>query len=444
MSTTRQAYIETFGCQMNERDSEIMEQLLARADYTATPDLQRAEVVVINTCSVRAKAEQKAFSLLGRLRKIKEGNPSLVIAVTGCVAQQEGERLRERMPHVDLVIGPQHIYRLADLVAEVRNRQPAAVATGLSSSFEIPAFLPSLENGAVHKRFVTIMQGCNNFCTYCVVPYTRGREVSRRFEDILAEVEHLVRHGIREVTLLGQNVNSYGLDRENGGQRTFSELLRAVAAIDGLERLRFTTSHPKDLSEELMGCFGDLDKLCPHFHLPVQSGSNRILERMNRRYTVEDYLEKVDSLRRHQPEIAITTDLIVGFPGETDDDFAATMELLEKVRYQSAFSFKYSDRPYAKSAAFPDKIAEEVKSRRLAVLQDRQEEITLARRQGYVGRELEIMVEGESKTAAGQWSGRSAANYVVNFSGGERFTPGQMVTVVIEEACANSLRGKLA
>jgi tRNA-2-methylthio-N6-dimethylallyladenosine synthase len=444
MPITRQAYIETFGCQMNERDSEIMGQLLAKADYTATPDLQQAEVVVINTCSVRAKAEQKAFSLLGRLRKIKESKPSLVIAVTGCVAQQEGEKLRERMPHVDLVIGPQHIYRLADLVAEVRNRQPAAVATGLSSSFEIPAYLPSLENGAVHKRFVTIMQGCNNFCTYCVVPYTRGREVSRRFEDILAEVEHLVRHGISEITLLGQNVNSYGLDRKNGGHRTFSELLRAVAAIDGLKRLRFTTSHPKDLSEELMRCFGELDKLCPHCHLPVQSGSNRILERMNRRYTAEDYLEKVESLRHHQPEIAITTDLIVGFPGETDDDFAATMELLDRVRYHSAFSFKYSDRPYAKSTAFPDKIPEEVKSGRLAALQNRQEEITLARRQEYLGREVEIMIEGESKTAAGQWSGRSAANYVVNFSGGKNLIPGQMVTVVIEEACANSLRGKPA
>jgi tRNA-2-methylthio-N6-dimethylallyladenosine synthase len=443
MNPTRHVYIETFGCQMNERDSEIMGQLLAKADYAATPDLHQAEVVVINTCSVRAKAEQKAFSLLGRLRKLKKANPSLVIAVTGCLAQQEGEKLRERMEHVDLVIGPQNIYKLAEMVADAKARRTGGIATGLSSSFEIPAFLPSLDNGATHKRFVTIMQGCNNFCTYCIVPFTRGREVSRSFEDILAEVKHLVRHGIREVTLLGQNVNSYGLDRKNGSRCSFPELLRAVADIEGLKRLRFTTSHPKDLSEELMRCFGELDKLCPHLHLPVQSGSNRILERMNRGYTVESYLEKVAGLRRHQPEIAISTDLIVGFPGETEDDFAATMELLERVRYHNAYSFKYSDRPYAGSTAFPDKIEEEVKRERLAVLQVRQDEISLERRQEYMGRRLEVMIEGESKTAEGQWSGRSAANHIVNFNG-EGLSPGRMVTVNIEEICANSLRGELA
>ncbi|MEJ2032434.1 MAG: tRNA (N6-isopentenyl adenosine(37)-C2)-methylthiotransferase MiaB [Deltaproteobacteria bacterium] len=406
MNSARHAYIETFGCQMNERDSEIMGQLLARAEYITTTELPEAEVVVINTCSVRAKAEQKAFSLLGRLRKLKRLNPELVIAVTGCVAQQEGEKLRERMPHVDLVVGPQQIYRLADMVAEVRkHRQRGIIATELSSSFEIPAFLPSLDNSAPHKRFVTIMQGCNNFCTYCVVPFTRGREISRPFEDVLAEVEHLIRLGVKEVTLLGQNVNSYGLDCKHGERRTFPELLRVVAGIKGLVRLRFTTSHPKDLSEELMRCFGELDNLCPHFHLPVQSGSNRILKRMNRRYTIESYLEKVEALRRYRPEILLTTDLIVGFPGETDKDFAATMELLETVRYHGAFSFKYSDRPYAKSIAFSDKVAEEVKQERLALLQARQEEIALARRQEYVGQEIEVMVEGESRTAAGQWSG---------------------------------------
>nr|MDA8164985.1 MiaB/RimO family radical SAM methylthiotransferase [Desulfobacteraceae bacterium] len=261
----RHAYIETFGCQMNERDSEIMGQLLAQADYTPTTELPMAEVVVINTCSVRAKAEQKAFSLLGRLRKLKRLNPGLVIAVTGCMAQQEGENLRERMPHVDLVVGPQQIYRLAEMVAEVKDRRRGGIiATEMSAAFEIPAFLPSLDHSALHKRFVTIMQGCNNFCTYCVVPFTRGREISRRFEDVVAEVEHLVRLGVKEVTLLGQNVNSYGLDRRNGGRRFFPELLRAVAAIKGLVRLRFTTSHPKDLSEELMRCFGEIGKLCPH------------------------------------------------------------------------------------------------------------------------------------------------------------------------------------
>jgi tRNA-2-methylthio-N6-dimethylallyladenosine synthase len=441
---TRHAYIETFGCQMNERDSEIMGQLLAKAEYTATSELQQAEVVVINTCSVRAKAEQKALSLLGRLRNYKKMKPGLVIAVTGCLAQQEGEKLRGRMPHVDLVVGPQQIYRLAEMVSEVKSRRGGIIATGMSSSFEIPAFLPSLDNSAPHKRFVTIMQGCNNFCTYCVVPFTRGREISRRFEDVVAEVAHLARLGVKEVTLLGQNVNSYGLDRGNGGRRTFPELLRAVAEIEGLARVRFTTSHPKDLSEELICCFGEIEKLCLHCHLPVQSGSNRVLARMNRRYTIESYLNKVATLRRDRPEIVLTTDLIVGFPGETDDDFAATMELLETVRYHGAFSFMYSDRPYAKSAEFTDKVADEVKGERLAVLQARQEEIATARRREYVGRELAVMVEGESRTAAGQWSGRNDGNYVVNFNGGRELAPGQMVTVVIEEACSNTLRGRLS
>ncbi|MDH5298391.1 MAG: tRNA (N6-isopentenyl adenosine(37)-C2)-methylthiotransferase MiaB [Desulfobulbaceae bacterium] len=441
MHPERLAYIETFGCQMNERDSEIMAQLLATDAYGRTTDLKKADVVVINTCSIRGKAEQKAMSLLGRLRQLKKSKPSLVVAVAGCVAQQEGEKLIARMPHVDLVIGPQHIYRLPELVAAATNGSRVEVAQ--SDRFVIPPFLPTMENGSSFKRFVTIMQGCNNFCTYCVVPYTRGREISRGFNDILVEVEHLAASGIREVTLIGQNVNSYGLDHPATGRRTFPELLRAVAAVDGIVRLRFTTSNPKDLSDELMACFAELPKLCSHFHLPVQSGANGVLKRMNRKYTIETYLERVAGLRRARPDIALATDIIVGFPGETEEEFRATMDLLEKVRYHSAYSFKYSDRPHAKSAAFSDKVVEGVKTERLALLQARQQEITEERNREYMGATIEVMVESSTVNHSGQWSGRASSNLVVNFTGDAAFLPGDLVAVHIDEACSNTLRGRL-
>ena len=450
MHHSKLVYIETFGCQMNERDSEIMEQLLSEASYAPTDTLSQADVVVVNTCSIRGKAEQKAFSLLGRLRKIKKKKPGMRIAVTGCVAQQEGKNIIERMPYVDIVLGPQSIYRLPDLINTPPNSENPfpQVHTDLQKSFTIPAYLPSVnkENGiSSYKRFVTIMQGCNNFCTYCVVPYTRGREVSRKVDDIIEEVTHLVNNDIKEITLLGQNVNSYGLDFEKENRISFAQLLQAVAKVQGVERLRFTTSNPKDLSEELMQCFRDINILCPHFHLPVQSGSNNVLQRMNRKYTIETYLDKVARLREFCPEIAITTDIIVGFPGETEADFEATMDLLEKVRYHSAFSFKYSDRPNTKSASFTEKVPEDIKSKRLARLQKRQEQITLERNHEYAGKTLQVMVEGESKSGAGQISGRTGSNHIVNFTAPSpaSYQPGQMLDVFIEEACLHSLRGKL-
>lgn len=443
---TMRLYIETFGCQMNERDSEIMAQLLGDHAYLPTSALEQADLVVVNTCSIRGKAAQKAYSSFGRYRKLKEKNPGMILAVAGCVAQQDGEELLSRMPFLDIVLGPQAIYTLPHLVERVRLTGKPVVATTLTPDFIIPPFLPDPATGSPHKRFVTIMQGCDNFCTYCVVPYTRGREISRAFEDILAEVRHLAGHGVREITLLGQNVNSYGRDRRDSAVRTFPELLRAVAAIDGVKRLRFTTSHPKDLSEDLMRCFAELPNLCPHFHLPVQSGSNSVLKRMNRKYTVEEYLDKVARLRSFRSDIALATDIIVGFPGETDADFAATMRLMEEVRYHGAFSFKYSDRPNAKAADFADKVEEEVKSARLAVLQARQEEISLERRQELVGRVVEVMVDGRSSKAEGrrQWNARTVANQVVNFPSPEQLAPGKLLLVRIEEACRNSLRGRLA
>lgn len=434
-------YIETFGCQMNERDSEIMAQLMAQVAYLETTTPAEADLIVVNTCSIRGKAEQKAMSLLGRFRALKKKKPGLVIAMAGCVAQQEGEKILARMPHVDLIVGPQHIYRLPELVDAVQAGAGSRAATSLTTGYTIPPFLPSLGAGASHKRFVTIMQGCNNFCTYCVVPHTRGREVSRRPEDIIAEVEHLARHGVKEITLLGQNVNSYGQDR--AGMPTFPQLLHEVAAISNIRRIRFTTSHPKDLSEELMRCFTEIDALCPHFHLPVQSGSNVVLKRMNRKYTREAYLDKVARLREFRPDIALTTDVIVGFPGESEEDFEATMELLDTVRYHGAFSFKYSDRPNAAAANFSDKVPEKVKSERLALLQARQEEITLARKREMVGTEAMIMVEGVSAKADGQWSGRTAANFIVNCSAEEALAPGRLVMVRLDEACQNSFRGSI-
>lgn len=434
-------YIETFGCQMNERDSEIMVQLLAHDSYLETSRPEEADCIVVNTCSIRGKAAQKAYSLLGGYKSLKERHPHLVIAVTGCVAQQDGQALLRKMPHLDLVVGPQNIYRLPELVAAARQQAARQVATELSPAFEIPPFLPAIDPAAVNpRRFVTIMQGCNNFCTYCVVPHTRGREISRKPEDIVAEVRHLAAHGVREVTLLGQNVNSYGLDRPAAEKLPFPALLGKVVEVAGIDRVRFTTSHPKDLSEELMAAFARLDKLCPHFHLPVQSGSDRVLARMNRKYSRESYLAKVAALRQHCPEIAITTDIIVGFPGESEADFEQTMELLEQVRYDSAFSFKYSDRPNAAAARFADKVPEELKSERLSRLQARQDEISAEIRRTLVGRTVEVMVEGRSKKQ-GQWSGRTRENRIVNFPSEHDLQPGQLLPVHLKETCRHSLRG---
>ncbi len=447
------AYIETFGCQMNERDSEIMAQLLAGAGYQPAAGIDDADLVLLNTCSIRAKAEQKVYSLLGRLQRNKRRKPDLIVTVAGCVAQQEGAKLSERQPLVDIVIGTQNIYRLPELVARVKDRLGPQVAVELANDFAIPRYRG--EHGAagsapkkrpVFKKFVTIMQGCNNFCTYCVVPHTRGRETSREPEDILGEISSLVEQGIREVTLLGQNVNSYGLTfpaTAPHGRVRFPDLLRMVAAVEGLQRIRFTTSHPKDLSDELMGCFAEIDKLCPHFHLPVQAGSDRVLARMNRKYTVGEYLAKVEKLRLLRPDIALTTDLIVGFPGETEEDFEATMALLEAVRYHGAFSFKYSDRPLARSTGFADKVSEQEKSRRLTVLQARQNEITRERNREYEGSVVEVMVEGRSsRSGTGQMSGRTGSNHTVNFEA-RGLQPGSLVKVNIEEGLMNSLRGVL-
>ena len=449
-------YIKTFGCQMNERDSEIISQSLAMDGYVEGMDIERADLVILNTCSIRAKAEQKVMSLLGMLRRQKKENPEMQICVAGCVAQQEGEALIARMPHIDLVVGTQNIYELPKLLAEARTNS-SKVAVGMVDDYDIPVFLPDTnrESGSIpahtgeFRKFVTIMQGCNNYCAYCVVPYTRGREVSRKKNDIIEEVKVLLASGIKEITLLGQNVNSYGMTNsvtESGLPCSFAELLHEVAGLKGLSRLRFTTSNPKDLSEELMRCFRDIPVLCPQFHLPVQAGSDRVLKRMNRKYTIEKYLSLVDQLRSYCPEIALTTDIIVGFPGETDEDFLGTMDVLEKVRYHGSFSFKYSDRPGTRAEKFTDKVPEEVKTERLMRFQKRQDEISLERNREYVGSTREILVEAVDESGI---KGRTVTNHIVHIDTADQVgnqagcAPGDLLDAEIIHAGQHSLKGRL-
>ena len=439
---------------MNERDSEIMAQALAMHGYVEGMELEDADLVILNTCSIRAKAEQKVMSLLGSLRKTKLSRPSMQICVAGCVAQQEGEQLLDKMGHIDLVIGTQHIYRIGELLQDAAGRSRGIVAVGMADRYDIPRLMPGQharkEDQAKvtpqFRKFVTIMQGCNNYCAYCVVPYTRGRENSRKICDILDEVKALVEGGVREITLLGQNVNSYGRTNtvtDDGLPCSFADLLHRVAETPGLARLRFTTSNPKDLSEDLMRCFRDIPSLCPQFHLPVQAGSNAVLERMNRKYTVEQYLDLVDSLRSYRPDIALTTDIIVGFPGETDDDFEQTMKLLEQVRYHGSFSFKYSDRPGTRASAFPDKVEEGVKSRRLMRFQMRQDEISLERNQEYLGKRVELMIE---EVGNGSLKGRTVTNHIVHIHelGTEGLRPGDFIHARVIHAGQHSLRGEMA
>ncbi|MBM9511542.1 tRNA (N6-isopentenyl adenosine(37)-C2)-methylthiotransferase MiaB [Desulfogranum marinum] len=445
----KRLYIKTFGCQMNIRDSEIIEQLLAQDGYLAVDAPDHADVIILNTCSIRAKAEQKVFSLLGQLRDTKKQHPTLRIGVAGCVAQQEGDQIFKRMPHVDFIVGTQQIYQLPEILYRLNEGQTVhEKATDLDNTFSIPPFQQLLTNKTTPKasaesglkRFVTIMQGCNNYCSYCVVPYTRGREISRPVTDIVEEVEILVDQGVKEITLLGQNVNSYGMTNAVADTPvSFAQLLRQVAAVKGLGRLRFTTSNPKDLSEDLMRCFAELENLCPHFHLPVQSGSNRILALMNRKYTIEEYLQKVETLRSYRPEIALATDMIIGFPGETDADFEQTVDLLKTVQYHGSFSFKYSDRPFTRSADFPDKVPEEVKSERLRIFQNLQDEISLARNNDYLGHKVEVMVE---TVTAKECKGRTSTNHIVHFvQPRDTLAPGDIAHVTINHAGKHSLKG---
>lgn len=433
-------FLETFGCQMNESDSERMLGVLKGLSYARTKDPSEADLILINTCSIRDKAEQKVYSTLGRYKSLKKERPGLVIGVAGCVAQQEGEKLLKRAPHLDIVFGPHNVHKLKELLLQADSGRKIVVT---EQTEEISPEEYGIEPVELdEKAFVSIMRGCNNFCAYCIVPYTRGREVSRNSADILREIEGLADKGVKEVTLLGQNVNSYGAD--GGGDLSFPELLRKVCRIEGISRVRFITSHPKDISGELISLFGEEPKLCRHAHLPVQSGSDSVLAAMGRGYSVKEYLSKVGLLQKLYPEMAITTDIIVGFPGETVADYEATIKLLRTVRFDNIFSFMYSPRPGTRAAGFSGQVPLEERSARLQRLQDEQKEITSERLRALVGRTIEVLIEGESRIDPGELSGRTSCNRVVNFPvpEGLQAGPGCLIEVTVTEAYQNSLRGE--
>ncbi|MBW2108938.1 MAG: tRNA (N6-isopentenyl adenosine(37)-C2)-methylthiotransferase MiaB, partial [Deltaproteobacteria bacterium] len=399
-----------------------------------------ADLIVVNTCSIREKPEHKVFSWLGRLAGLKKRRPDLLIAVAGCVAQQEGHRIFRRAPHVDIVFGPGAVRKLPALVKQVRKERMQVVDVAAPSTAEPAEIRPLGARSPRAVAFVTIMSGCDNFCTYCVVPYVRGREISRSPVRILEEIRHLVSAGVQEVTLLGQNVNSYGLNEGEG--LDFAGLLARADAVKGLKRLRFTTSHPKDLSADLVRAFADLETLAPHIHLPIQSGSDRVLKRMNRGYTRALYLKKVDALRKVRTDIAVTTDIIVGFPGETRGDFDKTLELVRQVQFDNLYAFKYSDRPDVPASRFSDKLDEMEKQERLAELLEVQSRITRKKNQSLVGTTQAVLVEGLSKKGNGQVTGHTPCNKIVNFPrDGVRI--GQIVPVKILEAFSHSLLGRL-
>ncbi len=429
-------YIETFGCQMNEHDSEKMSHLLRINGFTSAQEAKDADIVIVNTCSVREKAEQKFFSLIGRLKRLKD-KKGIIIGVTGCIAQQEKELLKERLPFIDFAIGPSGIHTVVDAITS--SREGSFFYDFSENGCVAPLFLrpePAKEN---IKAYVTIMKGCNNFCSYCIVPYVRGREVSRDSHDILEEIKDLAGRGIKEVILLGQNVNSYNKGRKD---LSFPALLGKINDMDGIERIRFVTSHPKDLSHELIECFGRLDKLCEQIHLPFQSGSDRILKLMNRGYNVSEYVDKINRLRRIQSDIAITADCIVGFPGEDEEAFSDTVELVKKVEFDGIFSFVYSKRKNTQAATLDGEVPRDVALKRLGYLQAIQKGITLKKNQATEGRVFDVLVEGRSKNSQDELTGRTRHNRIVNFKGDTDMI-GRIVQVKVKKGFANSLKGEV-
>lgn len=428
--------IENFGCQMNDHDMEKMGSVLIDHGHVAAKDVDDADVVIVNTCCIREKAEQKFYSLMGRLQHLRR-KKGTILGVTGCIAQQEKENVFERLPFIDFSLGPSSIHLIAEAVknAADRIRTSAFGDNGRSPSLLIR---PHNTRKGV-KGYVTIMKGCDNFCSYCVVPYVRGREESRKSGDVLAEVREMAERGIVEVTLLGQNVNSYN----NGSDDlSFPELLGEIDAIPGISRLRFVTSHPKDISPDLIACFGTLKTLCESIHLPFQSGSDRVLALMNRGYTSSEYLARVEALKEQCPGIAFTADCIVGFPGEDDEDFEATMKLMETVRFDGVFSFIYSARRSTAAALLPGRVPPAIAHERLSRFQKRQRAITLDSNRAMEGARVEVLVEGQSKNSTDELSGRTRTGKIVNFRG----DPGlvyKLVEVDIIKGYANSLRGEL-
>jgi tRNA-2-methylthio-N6-dimethylallyladenosine synthase len=432
-------HLITYGCQMNEYDSERVAGLLSEQSYELTDSEADADLILINTCAIREKAEDKVFSKLGQLRELKASRPGLVLGVMGCMAQLQQSVVQKRAPYVDLVFGSPAIARVGELVERARSERRPLLETAEAPLVKITA-KPAVAGRL--KAFVTVMEGCEKHCTFCVVPRTRGRERSHPPEAIVAEVRGLVTEGVREVTLLGQTVNAYG--RDLTPRTDLAELFARVGDVDGLQRIRFTTSNPYNLTPALIRAMRDVPKVCEWFHLPLQSGSNRILERMNRGYTRERYLELVDEILAAVPEMALSTDLIVGFPGETENDFAATLEMVERVRYDNVFAFRYSRRPGTAAADMSDQVDESVKADRNGRLLQAVNRIAAERSRLLEGRAVEVLVEGASKKRAGELTGRTRCNRVVNFDGRGRVAVGDIARLTITEALPHSLRGTLA
>ena len=435
-------HITTFGCQMNEHDSETIAGMLAELGYRENTARNAADVILINTCSVRDNADKRFFGTLGQLKRVKEENPEKVIGVCGCMMQQQHviDTLKAKYPWVDLVFGTLNLHEFPALLQNILSEREKLVAVW-NGAEEIIEGLPS-QRKFPYTAYVTIMYGCDNFCNYCIVPYTRGRERSRRPEDILSEVRALAADGVKEITLLGQNVNSYRGISEAAGQTDFAALLRMLEEIEGLERIRFMTSHPKDLSDDLILAYRECRKLCPHIHLPVQSGSTEVLRRMNRRYSRELYLTLVEKLRAAVPDIAITTDIIVGFPGETEENFADTLSLISEVRFDSAFTFLYSVRKGTPAESYEDQIPENVKHERFNRLVELVNRISAEKNAAEVGKVVTVLVEGASKTNKNALTGRTGGHKLVNFTG-EKSMIGTVVSVRITESNTFSLVGEV-
>jgi len=438
----KRLYIRTFGCQMNEYDSDKMADILVSGEgYEKTDDPAQADVILFNTCSVREKAQEKVFSDLGRVRHLKQDKPDLIIGVGGCVASQEGDAIVARAPFVDVVFGPQTLHRLPALINARRKDGRPQVDVSFPEIEKFDALPPARVEGCT--AFVSVMEGCSKYCSFCVVPYTRGEEVSRPFDDVLTEVAELAYQGVREITLLGQNVNAYRGVMDDGEIADFALLLEYVAEIPGIERIRYTTSHPKEFSQRLIDAYGQLPKLVDHVHLPVQSGSDRVLSAMKRGYTSIEYKSIIRRLRAVRPGISVASDFIVGFPGETNADFEDTMKLVEDIGFDSSFSFMYSPRPGTPAATSPDQVPLHIKQERLARLQARLNELGSAVSESMVGSVKPVLVEGVSKKNASELAGRTSDNRVVNFGGPARLI-GNLIDVRITQALPHSLRGEVA
>lgn len=443
---SKKVFIKTFGCQMNEYDSDKMADVLhASEGLTQTDNVEEADVILFNTCSVREKAQEKVFSDLGRVRELKLKNPNLLIGVGGCVASQEGAAIVKRAPYVDMVFGPQTLHRLPDLIAERRSSGISQVDISFPEIEKFDNMPPARVEGAT--AFVSIMEGCSKYCSFCVVPYTRGTEFSRPFEEVLAEVAGLAAQGVKEITLLGQNVNAYRgavEEGEDGEVADFATLLEYVHEIPGIERMRYTTSHPREMTQRIVDCYRTLPKLVSHLHLPVQAGSDRVLVNMKRGYTTLEFKSLIRKLKEARPDICLSSDFIVGFPGETEDDFERTMKLINDVGFDASFSFVYSRRPGTPAADLPDDVPEELKLTRLRRLQTRIDELALDVNKNMIGTVQRVLVEGMARKnpELQELAGRTDNNRIVNFAGNPRLI-NQFVEVLITETFPHSLKGEI-